>query len=328
MKHSTIIAARAAAVAAAVVIGLGMIVPATAQAVTPGVSTRAAQSVAVGDRMSPGETLQPSEQLASAAGGFRFVVQGDGNAVVYTESSQALWNSSTFVADSRLVMQTDGNLVLYKPSGAPAWNSGTANNPGAYVVMQSDGNLVIYAGGVAKWNSFAASHPAPAAPVSTDTLAANAQLTANTQLTSGANSAVMQGDGNFVVYASGRAPWSSRTNSGTRLVMQGDGNAVVYSAGGKAVWNSGTAGNAGARMVMQGDGNLVIYSSSNRPLWNSFAASAPPAPVAPTPPASVYYANCTAAWQAGAAPIRRGQPGYRSALDRDNDGVACEVRPY
>jgi hypothetical protein len=38
----------------------------------------------------------------------------------------------------------------------------------------------------------------------------------------------------------------------------------------------------------------------------------------------VYYANCTEVRAAGAAPIRRGQPGYSSKLDRDNDGVACE----
>lgn len=38
----------------------------------------------------------------------------------------------------------------------------------------------------------------------------------------------------------------------------------------------------------------------------------------------VYYANCTEAKAAGAAPLYSGQPGYRSALDRDGDGVACE----
>ncbi|MGM9472524.1 GmrSD restriction endonuclease domain-containing protein [Pseudarthrobacter sp. YS3] len=62
------------------------------------------------------------------------------------------------------------------------------------------------------------------------------------------------------------------------------------------------------------------------------AAVAPaPAPVAPAPvvaapaaPAAVYYANCTAAKAAGAAPIFAGQAGYRTALDRDADGVACE----
>jgi hypothetical protein len=36
------------------------------------------------------------------------------------------------------------------------------------------------------------------------------------------------------------------------------------------------------------------------------------------------WANCTAARNAGAAPVRRGDPGYGSHLDRDNDGVGCE----
>ncbi|MFG2332242.1 excalibur calcium-binding domain-containing protein [Streptomyces sp. NPDC048604] len=37
-----------------------------------------------------------------------------------------------------------------------------------------------------------------------------------------------------------------------------------------------------------------------------------------------YYANCAAARAAGAAPVRRGDPGYGRHLDRDGDGVACE----
>lgn len=38
----------------------------------------------------------------------------------------------------------------------------------------------------------------------------------------------------------------------------------------------------------------------------------------------VYYATCAAAKQAGAAPLYRGDPGYRAKLDRDGDGIACE----
>jgi hypothetical protein len=37
-----------------------------------------------------------------------------------------------------------------------------------------------------------------------------------------------------------------------------------------------------------------------------------------------YYANCSAARAAGAAPVRHGDPGYASHLDRDGDGVGCE----
>ena len=36
------------------------------------------------------------------------------------------------------------------------------------------------------------------------------------------------------------------------------------------------------------------------------------------------FANCTTARAAGAAPVRRGDPGYGPHLDRDGDGVGCE----
>ena len=45
---------------------------------------------------------------------------------------------------------------------------------------------------------------------------------------------------------------------------------------------------------------------------------------APTKATSAYYANCDAARAAGAAPVRVGDPGYSSKLDRDGDGVGCE----
>lgn len=39
---------------------------------------------------------------------------------------------------------------------------------------------------------------------------------------------------------------------------------------------------------------------------------------------SVTYKNCTAAKEAGVAPLHKGDPGYSKKLDRDGDGVACE----
>jgi Excalibur calcium-binding domain len=38
------------------------------------------------------------------------------------------------------------------------------------------------------------------------------------------------------------------------------------------------------------------------------------------------FANCAEARAAGAAPVRRGEPGYGPHLDRDGDGVGCELR--
>ncbi len=37
-----------------------------------------------------------------------------------------------------------------------------------------------------------------------------------------------------------------------------------------------------------------------------------------------YFANCSEARAAGAAPVHAGDPGYAMHLDRDRDGVGCE----
>ena len=54
------------------------------------------------------------------------------------------------------------------------------------------------------------------------------------------------------------------------------------------------------------------------------SSSSEEGPAAQSEPRSTYYRNCDAARAAGAAPLYRGEPGYRSGLDRDNDGIACE----
>lgn len=51
---------------------------------------------------------------------------------------------------------------------------------------------------------------------------------------------------------------------------------------------------------------------------------AAPAPAPEPAPARVHFSSCKQAREAGAAPLYRGDPGYSSKLDRDNDGVACE----
>lgn len=73
-------------------------------------------------------------------------------------------------------------------------------------------------------------------------------------------------------------------------------------------------------------------SAAEAPATDPSTATTPPPPVdlPPPPPsagrdhAGVYYPNCRAARAAGAAPLYAGQPGYRSQLDGDGDGVACD----
>jgi len=63
---------------------------------------------------------------------------------------------------------------------------------------------------------------------------------------------------------------------GTRAaeaIMQADGNFVVYDleqSPAVAVWSTHTDGNPGAYLNVQGDGNMVIYSASNAVLWSLF----------------------------------------------------------
>jgi len=55
----------------------------------------------------------------------------------------------------------------------------------------------------------------------------------------------------------------------------------------------------------------------------SGSASTAQRPSRLTGPSSA-FPNCAAARAAGAAPVRRGDPGYGPHLDRDNDGIGCE----
>ncbi|WP_426225114.1 GmrSD restriction endonuclease domain-containing protein [Pseudarthrobacter sp. DSP2-3-2b1] len=103
------------------------------------------------------------------------------------------------------------------------------------------------------------------------------------------------------------------------------------------LWVTQAENDAMARILTDCSGQLA-------PTKEKAPAVASPAPVAPQPspapvvqapvavvpvpapavPASAYYANCSAAKAAGAAPLYAGQAGYRAPLDRDSDGVACE----
>lgn len=122
---------------------------------------------------------------------------------------------------------------------------------------------------------------------------------------SNADAAVMQGDGNFVLYRNGVAVWSTGTsgNPGSVLMLQDDGNLVVYAPGNVARWNSQTswAGrtpspaadrivlneilsrgqsryspNHQLRLVLQEDGNLVLYAAgAEQALWHTHTFGQP-----------------------------------------------------
>jgi len=95
-------------------------------------------------QMTPGQVLHPGDALRSPSGNYMFVMQTDGNLVLYSGSC-ALWASGTNGKPVAVcIMQGDGNLVLYNAAGQALWASNTSGKAGAHLVVQDDGNVVIY----------------------------------------------------------------------------------------------------------------------------------------------------------------------------------------
>jgi hypothetical protein len=209
-------------------------------------------------------TLLPGESLTSSNGRYQMLFQSDGNLVVYAAGGRVVWASSSYAPGGAFVAQSDGNLVIYSASGAPVWASRTAS-AASTLVMQDDGNLVDYSAtaGAAVWST---------GGDRTDLLPTNRALGTAQVLTSlnGQYQAIMQGDGNFVVYRVGGVPvFATRTaGPGAQLVMQADGNVVIYSAG-TPLWATRTGPDHRSVLILQNDGNLVAYRSNGTPAWAS-----------------------------------------------------------
>jgi hypothetical protein len=299
-----------------------------------------------------GETLSEGQSLVD--GSLSAVMQSDGNFVLYN-GSKPIWASNTGRPSDpgyRLVMQGDGNLVMYTPANVPVWATGSSGS-NAFLVLQADGNMVLYsdppAGYQAVWASGTYSPTgatttsaapttttttSPPPPVITTTLSAGQTLLEGQALVNGTLTALLQHDGNFVIYHSNSPIWASGTgrpgDPGYRLVMQGDGNLVLYTPGNVPVWATGTSG-LNAFLVLQADGNMVLYDdppSGPRPVW----ASGSSIPLFPSTVGVYAYPTASQAladgWRIIADTGALGTPsapwtGYNSATDA-NWGAAIQ----
>ena len=115
-------------------------------------------ALAVAYELRSGETLVPFQKLTSADSRFTFILQADGNVVLYFGTTP-LWASATNNGRGlSLRMESGGNLVLYDAANAVVWQSGTGGHPGAKLVLQNDGNAVIFDGATAIWSTNTCCH--------------------------------------------------------------------------------------------------------------------------------------------------------------------------
>ena len=74
------------------------------------------------ERLNSGESLAVGASLASQDARSTFIMQGDGNLVLYRSSGEARWASATDGHTvSQAIMQSDGNFVIYGSGGEPIW---------------------------------------------------------------------------------------------------------------------------------------------------------------------------------------------------------------
>jgi hypothetical protein len=99
----------------------------------------------------PGQSLGPGESLPSPDELYSLFMQFDGNVVLLYGNGApppVVWATHTNgITPGEFIMQTDGNLVLYDSSGQAHWDSNTWGNPGAFLNVQNDGNVVVYRAG-------------------------------------------------------------------------------------------------------------------------------------------------------------------------------------
>ncbi len=163
------------------------------------------------------------------------------------------------------------NIWLY-----PTWNVDTYS--AGQQCQTSMAQVPTSAGTAVRLNWWASNYAAPGAPSSCGALLAGQGLRPGQMWSScdGRFLLDMQTDGNLVWYMTTPTPWKVLWSSGSYhkgngyqadfAIMQGDGNFVVYAPTGP-VWATGTY--SGGRLALQNDGNLVVYNSSGRAVWAS-----------------------------------------------------------
>jgi hypothetical protein len=179
------------------------------------------------------------------------VLQGDGNLVIYDVTGKALWNSVSFgpAGQYALSVRDDGVAVIrdqdqkvvwtsgfHRKACLPDWKAGAWLSAGDCVISPNGGYALIMSAQGSLELDPVKDGDAVGAPLWTSKSRASA---------AGSASAVMQGDGNLVIYD--RA--------------EPDHN--------KAVWNSATNRGPGDYSVQVTDQGEIRILDANRTIWSS-----------------------------------------------------------
>jgi len=105
------------------------------------------------DRLVPGASLVPGQEIRDTTGHRRFIVRADGQLRIILGSKTVFAVAGG--RGSSLRVQTDGNVVLYDAVGKAKWSTATWRYGGKNMQlrMQTNGDLVLVQGTTTRWHS-------------------------------------------------------------------------------------------------------------------------------------------------------------------------------
>lgn len=111
------------------------------------------QVPATRDRLVPGGSLVPGQEIRDTTGQRQFLLRVDGQLRIVLRSKTMLAVSGG--RGSSLRVQSDGNVVLYDAVGKPKWTTSTSRYGGAgmQLQMRTDGDLVLTQRSTRRWHS-------------------------------------------------------------------------------------------------------------------------------------------------------------------------------
>ena len=76
----------------------------------------------------PNATLASGQTVSSPTGAYQLMMQADGNLALH-HGATVVWSSGTSSAGAHALLQGDGNLVLYSTTSQALWATNSAGNP-------------------------------------------------------------------------------------------------------------------------------------------------------------------------------------------------------
>jgi hypothetical protein len=243
--------------------------------------------------MSAGQQINSDQYLSSSNKAYKFILQADGNIVLYNASNQVRWSSDTQgKGGTKLVLQSDGNLVLYTASGTPVWSSGTNGSAASKLAILDNGNVVLTTtSNTVLWSTNTATVPSADTTKPTITLSGSASMTVaqGSVFSDPGATATDNVDGNVTA----KIVKSGNVNTGATGVYtlsydvkDAAGNAATTVTRTVTVTSSGASGGLSVgqqlnanqslsspsgqyKLYLQSDGNVVLRNAAGAALWSS-----------------------------------------------------------